>query len=299
MRGFRIMTVGLVVGVAGCDGAVGPDGEGAGPCAPSCEATSGVESACVALVDNTDKSTFGLRIAQLAFSKPAALANPLLGAMITDGVTMSLEECNLDGAGTISWLLQFDTAAGTLTTGTAGAVDSPTAGYCFADGPITMDTSLVDGLISASGDTGLGLEMSLGGTPVYLPVGGFGFKDLALSTNQSCIGSYNADTLDPANNCQPTADISAYTPGGAMTGYITLEDADAVVISSLNQSLCVLLTGEGNGESPARCARDSGGIIQAQGDWCAGTNSAAGCADAMALVADFAASAVRIDGVCG
>ncbi len=44
--------------------------------------------------------------------------------------------CNLDGSGTFSWLLQFDTTAGTLKTGGARPVAEPTTGYSFEEGMV-------------------------------------------------------------------------------------------------------------------------------------------------------------------
>jgi hypothetical protein len=90
---------------------------------------------------------------------------------------------------------------------------------------------------------------------------------------------------------------------------MTLEDADAVIITLLDESLCVLLAGSDptyittNSSGVSVCARygaDAGaeaGAIIYQGDWCAGTNAAAtkSCADSQHVAAAFAAASIKIN----
>ena len=77
-----------------------------------------------------------------------------------------------------------------------------------------------------------------------------------------------------------------------------------MVISAVQQSLCVLLSGNAtmygtvpSGSSVAVCKRDSSGNILYQGGWCSTTNAPAGngCADAEQLNGNFAASSVTIN----
>ncbi len=140
---------------------------------------------------------------------------------------------------------------------------------------------------------------------VILPLKQVSFHDGKLSPERRCIGEYNADGLDPQNNCQsePPA-ILAFDNAATLDAFITLEDADNVIVDALQQSLCVLLSGDaatyGNGGSPSHCKRDANGKIVFAGDWCAATNQAAtgACHDASRFNASFAASAVKAKGGC-
>jgi hypothetical protein len=125
-----------------------------------------------------------------------------------------------------------------------------------------------------------------------------------LTEGNNCIGSYNAATLQPANNCTPDATHPQFTDGASLDGYITLKDANNVTISALNESLCVLLSGGGAqytttkpGSSETVCTTDASGNVVYQGNWCSTTNMAAtsSCADSVSLSANFAASSVKIN----
>lgn len=325
---FALVISGLVGGVVamgatGCDG--GDDGTGgsggsgtggstggsaADPCEASCDANKDVKSECIAITDNAGQGTYGLRMAQLTLEKPAALTNPVVASLIESGVTMNLKDCNLTGEGTFSWLLQFDSAAGTLKTGGAKPVTDPTAGYCFVNEaiggvdvkPLTVDAKPdADGKFSVDvgGDVVVPIFLDADATQyVLLPLKAAKILNATLSADQNCIGKYNSDTLDPKDSCEPNV-VTRYTDSATLDAYITLEDADGVVIESLGQSLCVLLTGENDGGSPKKCPRDAGTMmITSKGDWCSTTDSADGCQDAFKLGAQFAASAVKISGDC-
>lgn len=311
--------------MAGCgdDGGSGTTTEGAGStgdtmnaCTPTNPACNAVESDCLSIVDNRDKPTFGLRMAQLTVTRPEVLATGLVAKLVSNAVLMNYPQCNLNGGGTFSWLIEHDTAAGTLRTGGALPQTDPKAGYCFVDQmvdtfliqPITVPVTLGDGPISADlGDLVVPIFISDDptATPITLPLHAARFFDTTISTDRNCIGAYNAAGLDPDNLCLPDDTNKAFIDGGKLDGYITLEEADSVIVPDAgNQSLCVILSGDpttyGTGGSPNVCARDGMGNIVLQGDWCAGTNAAASgtCADAFALGATFSASAVDITGVC-
>lgn len=296
----------------GTGGATGGSGTGGSndPCAAQCEANKDVASDCIAIVDNAGQSTFGLRMAQLTLEKPAALTNPVVAGLIESGVTMNLKDCNLTGDGTFSWLLQFDTATGKLKTGGAKPVDDPTTGYCFVNemlggqmvSPITVDAAPdANGNFTVTTGDDVVVPIFLGTTAdfVLLPLRAAKLTDGTISADQNCIGKYNSDKLLPEDSCEPSGDVTRFTDAGSLDAYITLEDADSVIINSLKQSLCVLLTGDaGDGGDPKKCSRDGNGAIIAKGDWCSTTDSADGCQDSFKLGAKFAASAVKVTGDC-
>ncbi len=205
--------------------------------------------------------------------------------------------------------------------GGAEPVADPLGGYCFtkqksfqgAVNPIVVDPQGGMATIDANGKatfselTKLNLPIYLDGTgtqAIVLPLGQLRLNSVTLSKDQRCIGEFNASSLKPALNCMPDTGQNAFSNSGSMDGYIGLEEADNIIIESLAQSLCVLLSGDvamyGDGAMPARCKRDANSKIIFKGDWCAGTNqpAAAGCADAMRFVANFAASAVKLGSSC-
>lgn len=94
----------------------------------------------------------------------------------------------------------------------------------------------------------------------------------------------------------------AWTPGGSLKGYITVLEADKVVIDDLDSTLCVLLAGN-DWKGPAKdCASDAEWVAgkRPDGDWCSQTNApaTAACKDAFKMEADFSASAFKITGDC-
>ena len=300
---------GTSMGGSDCAGGTSTGGSITGPCDPLCAAIEGIPSECIAIADNSGKTQLGLRMAQISWEKPAALTNPVVAGLLESNTTMNLPECNLAGDGTLSWLLELDTAAGTLKTGGARPAADPTAGYCFVNE--MLGTTLVAPIVLNGGVCGK-IDVAVGGDvviPVFFDIAASGylllpFSELritgaVLSSDQSCIGVYNADKLLVQDSCEP-GDVPRFTDAGAIDAYITLEDADAVIIEPLDQSLCVLLTGDpGDGGSPMKCERDPAtAVILAMGDWCSATNSAGGCADSLKVASTFAASAVEINGDC-
>jgi len=215
---------------------------------------------------------------------------------------LNLAACNLSGEGTFSWLLRFDTDAGTLTTGSAKPAADPTQGYSFEGQPATLQAPLDPscGFQSSEGSINLTFYLNQAATQsMVLPLRKTVLSG-KVSPDHTCIGAYNAAALTPANNCQGDAQTPTFLPGGQVSAFISLEEADNVVIDVLNQSLCVLLSGDaatwGDGGSPNRCARDGSNKILFKGDWCAASNGAAttSCADAMRVTGTFAASSVKI-----
>jgi hypothetical protein len=301
---------------AGGDGGSATGGGGSGgtaaACAPACDANADVKSDCIAIVDNAGQANYALRMAQLTLEKPAALTNPVVAGLIESGVTMNLKDCNLTGDGTFSWLLQFDTAGGKLKTGGAKPVADPTAGYCFVNemlggitvAPLTVDaTPDADGKFSVmvGGDVVVPIFLAADASSyVLLPLKNAKILNATVSADLNCMGKYNSDKLLPEDSCEPAGDVQRFTDAATLDGHITLEDADGVIVSSLGQSLCVLLTGDaGDGGSPKKCSRDPATQeIIAKGDWCSATDVADDCQDAFKLGATFAASAVKVSGDC-
>lgn len=273
------------------------------PCAPTSSCTEVASPECLSLVDNSGKTDFGLRVAFFEPVKPAALASGLLKNLIQSGVQMSLSSCNLVGSGTINVLMRISQAGVTL--GGAVPVADPTAGYSFFEGNVGMvhvvpgSTSLVnveEGFETLPIDLVLPLFLDASATQtILLPlkrVVVFG----SLSADQNCLGSYNAEGLNPDNSCMPDEATPQFLAGGVVRGHITLEDADTIVISATNQTLCVLLGGTAAPSSGTKvCARDANGKILFKGDWCDSTNMPNDCQDSVQLEASIAASGIKIN----
>ena len=289
----------------------GTGGSTGNACDPACDANKGITSDCVAIKDNASATKFGLRMSQLTINKPEALTaakNPVVAGIISKGVTMNLPDCNLNGNGTFSWLLEFDTETGKLKTGGAYPVDDPTAGYCFVNAtlsgsdvaPLVIDAKPdADGKFSVTvgGDVVVPIFLTSKDDYVLLPLSNAKIINATLSGDQNCMGKYDSASLDPSAMCLPPAFVNA----ASLDSYVTLENADTVPIASLKKTLCALLTGEDDGDATMKhCKRDANNVITSKGDWCAATDAAAdaNCADAFKLGADFAASAVEITGDC-
>jgi hypothetical protein len=288
-----------------------------GACAPTGAKCEMVQSRCIALDDPCGKGFSTHRISQLTVTKPTSLSMGLAGSIVTSSVQMNLPDCNLQGNGTFSWLLQFDELNGLMTTGATRPEQSPTSGYCMMDeflsgilvAPTTTSMSIdKDGVVNAAKIPSLNIPIFLdlaGSSYVLIPMRGVSLHDAKLSPDRRCIGEYNADGLDPANSCapQPPA-VPQFKDAGKIDAYILLEDADDIIISAVNQSLCVLISGDpglyGNGGSPIQCKRDGLGKIVFKGDWCNATDAAAtaNCFDSSRFNASFASSAVAVKGGC-
>jgi hypothetical protein len=303
----------------GSGGTGGSTGATTGPGGPTtCEPTAAcaaVDKTCLGLVNNTGKTTFGLRMAELDLTAPAALTTGIVKTTVQGDVGLDLKPCNLLGSGTFSWLLEFDTTAGTLKTGCAKPVTDPTMGYAFdmetingfTIAPVTYTGITPDSTgafnVAMGQDLIVPIFLDAAATEVVLlPLKAARLTMGTLSASQNCIGSYNGSTLTVANSCQPVPPATQFTDGASLDGYITLEDADTVIVSVLNESLCVLLSDASDaGSMPGDgginlCERDANGNIVFQGNWCASTNSAATstCFDSVTLGANFAASSVLI-----
>jgi hypothetical protein len=300
-------------------------GAGTGACAPT-SACQVADTTCLGLVDNTGKTKFGLRMSELDITAPSALASGTIPNIVATDVSLNEVACNLDGTGSFSWLLEFDTAAMTLKTGGATPTSSPTTGYTFESAmitqgmttfnvaPITYTGVMPDatGKFTATDGQTLIVPIFLSGSAsdvVLLPLQEARITMGTLSKSQNCIGSYNVKGLQVSNNCQPSPTppvVTQFIDGASVNGFMTLEQADSVIIAALNESLCALLAGGSMatmytstppGGADLLCTRDASNKIVFQGSWCAMTDAAATstCADSVLLTANFAASSVTIN----
>jgi hypothetical protein len=266
-------------------------------------------------VDQSASTTLNFRMADLKFTAPSAFTTGIVAQVFQGNTQPNDPACNLQGTATLSWLLRFDTTAGTLTTGGAKPAMSSSGPYTFDDEmvtqggaffhivPVTLSAPVSGcGFNSTAGDVILPIFLDAAGTQaVLLPLHALRFSNGQMSADHGCIGRYNSAGLDPASACLPDSLHPSFLPGASLDAFVTLEEADTVIISALQETLCVLLSGNaqtyGDGGQPVnRCKRDPSGKIVYQGDWCSVTNQAATptCADAARLAATFAAQAVQI-----
>jgi hypothetical protein len=292
-----------------CDGTNNPTGcDGIVPgCSITPAAQCGDKTTCLPMADNSGKTTIDLRFRRLNVFAPATLAQPFVEKAIVDkGV--NLQQCGEGGDGSFNWLARIDTTAKTLRTGGAPPTADPFGvGFCFAD---TVSGSLhiqsitspyqtaADGTLETpSPIPKLYVPIWLHGdrnTLVILPLTQVIISGVKISTDNNCIGNFNYNHVN--NDCSDLrTDCARWTPAGALGGYITLVEADAIPLTDLGgKSLCVVLTGLTSDTDPLHCP-NSGGKITAQGDYCSSPAGPGGCQDSYWLAATFAASAVHIN----
>lgn len=272
-------------------------------------------SSCLALSDNSGQSVEAFRVRKLQLVAPPALAKPFVQKAVLDQSVNLHGLCGEQGDGTLDIVMQLDTTSGALTFGSGNMSSDPVAaGYCFAAGtvdgmsvaPVTLATTRnPDGSLSTTKAPEVMLPVfppAGSGLPLGLafPIRELQLQEMSVTGNGNCIGSYNPDAITSVSGNICTDDITAcarWTTAGALTGFITLEDADAVVVPQLSETLCVLLTGGTsvtigpNGEKS--CAR-ANGQIQAKGDYCSSPAGPGGCGDSYWFAATFAASAAKV-----
>lgn len=272
-------------------------------------------SPCLAMADNTGKTTDDLRIRKLNITAPPALALGFIQAGVIDQGINLKSFCGEGGDGSFSWLIRFDPTNGKVTTGGAPPTDDPfNAGYCFVKAtlgglpvaPVTINmTKGSDGSWASDVIDKLYVPIYVHGDPnnvVVLPLTKSKVTGVTLSTDGNCIGSYNANGVtapSPTGVCldQDPSSCQRWHTAGSLGGYITLKEAEGVQVQDLGKTLCVLLTqGSDTTNGGKNCATDAQGNVTAKGDFCSTTDSAATstCADAFWLAATFAASAAKI-----
>jgi len=338
----------VAVHAAGCGSSDSGSGGNAGggsdascwPTDPRCKLPNGAGFECLALYDNGvgDHGTYRMR--QLQVLKPPLLAGPFLqNTVVSFAITLNQPECLQQGKGTFSWLFDVDWAAGVVKTGGGHVTDKPFEGYCWIDQDVSgfhvqpVDVALTVGQEGNYRTFSTSQPIPIMNVPIFLdatetntvllPLHQVELLDGRVSPDNNCIGSWDGDGLSVDNNCIPDKTIGQTMPwlnGAKLAGFITAEEAEAVWIPEMNQSLCVALSGDGNkyGEKDTargdgtglKCKRDVNGRIAAteKADWCASTNAACNpcpkdsvcdsAADSFRLEGMFAASAAKIKDSC-
>lgn len=328
MNTAKWLALGVVVGggLVGC----GDDTSAAGGGTPAtgCEPAIGcpdVQSDCVAFADNAGKDKFALRITQLTVTAPTALTDPTVANLLSTGITYDYPACTSADSlafftkdGTFNWILEIDKTAGTLRTGGADLQTDPTKPYCFLNGTIAgFSVAPLETDLAFTGDSFAVVTPADVVVPIFtdpadatkvilLPLHGVRLYDSKVSADNNCIGSFNGANLSPNNLCLPSTDTPMFLDGGNLEGYITLEEADTVLVPQLgNASLCSLIAGaDGTDQATKKCKRDAGMAITFAGDWCAGmpgepgTAATATCKDAVKLAATYAAAGTSVAATC-
>ena len=162
--------------------------------------------------------------------------------------------------------------------------------------PITVPATVTGNTFSTTPMPGV-LNVPIfipGGSVVLLPLNNTSLHNVTISPDGNCIGQVNTFSIQPPDCVDPQASgqasCSRWHSDGTLGGYITIAQADNVPIVTLGgESLCYLLSGQGNGATPQKCAT---GV---KGDYCSTTGKACpGTGDSFWLSAQFAASAVNI-----
>jgi hypothetical protein len=292
-----------------------PVGLPSAPCTPTTSICGASSSVCLATAHAHGAPQFGLRMAHIELTAPKSFTFGIVKSVFQSSATPNAPVCNFTGTATFNWLLRFDTTAGTLVTGAAKPVPDPSLGYGFVTGPVPLgglSFDIAPLTLSASLDSTCGVTTNAGDVrlPFYgdaagntftiLPLRSLRFFDTTVTPDHDCIGSYNATALSPSDACQPDDLHPLFVDGGHFESFISLEEADQILVGPLSETLCLLLTSDpanlGTGGSPNKCKRDAGNQIVFKGDWCSATNQPAsgGCADAVRFAGSFAASGVAI-----
>lgn len=336
LLGWATLVLGSAFALAACGGsddddtgATGTGGSGTGGGSSACQPTledcyvagpTGPGKECLAKADFTGADVTTLRVSSHQVASPLALAQPFVqDSVISKKSALKEPECNINGAGQFNLLMSIDKTAKELTLGggvpqeLVGPAKEGTCWASFTDTvsnievkPVTAPYTESDGTLTAdfaSFVMPIYLEDKVstnGDTYVLVPLHEMTFT-AKLSADQNCVGHYAAETLDPGFSCQPAQGEFSWVPDGRYEGYITVEEADDVMVVSLGQSLCVVLTGDPSKwkGTDNTCKTSTGFTSEGglpKGDWCASTNSAGGCQDSWRLVIDIAAQAIKIRG---
>ncbi len=313
--------------VVGCSSDSGDDGGGSGggtascrPLAPECyiAGPDGPGNECLAKRDNSTATTAQLRISQLEVKSPNALTQPFMqDQIVTKKITLNQDKCFQFGDAQYNWLFDVDVAGNKVISGGGPpqrGIGAPEDGTCFAN--FTDDSGIEVNQVEAVTATITGNDVDADFErfviPIYiddkvdnyalLPVNKLNVK-FTMSADKNCVGRFKHETLDPKNTCRAAGGEFAWENAGSFAGYITVAEADTVMISSLGFTLCVLLSQDTNTwKGPmGTCASSTTGMTGAlpKGDWCAATNDDS-CADkdAWNLVGNFAAASIEITGDC-
>jgi hypothetical protein len=300
-----------------------PGGNTGASCVPSAaecygSGPSGPGAECLAKHDNTGSDKWQGRITQITVKSPPRLALEFIQETVIDtGVSLDQPACFERGEGTFNWLFEFDRTNGKLRTGGGLPVKDAAEGSCFVTltstplpiAPITVDVNIdADGLgFSATAIDSVFVPIFASpddlSNPIILPLHQVELKGTWNSDAHNCIGHFNGETLDPFNDCLPFNERS-WTGGANLKGYITIDEADQVVIEELGSTLCVFIAGVGDWQGSDKNCKTSDKWLageRPEGDWCSSTNTPPDgtCEnDAWRLEGDFAAAAIKINGDC-
>ena len=283
-----------------------PPNCGVSPGTPVCHSTTEVAScptdtACMATTKQTG-DVLSMRMGRIRLWAPAALLS--LAPLAVDPNVNPV--CMNGGAESFNWLLQIDKKNNTLKTGGARkSADHKT--FSFLDGekidgsalneicpgfvgPTTpVDMSAITFPITFAGNTfktgqldKINIPIFDGTVPIILPIQQGLIKNVTISADGNCIGSWNKDYY-----CD--GDTLGWQTDGVLTGKITVEDADKVPIKTAGcQSLCAILANDSTKLDGKLCKRVDGKIPPIGDATVTSTN------DAFLLSATFSAYGVTI-----
>ncbi len=276
---------------------------------PGCtvdESACGSTSTCLPLADQKGKKQKDLRMRRLNIAAPDALAAEFIQrTVVTQNIDLDKKACGEVGKGLFTWILRVDRETNELVTGGAPPPKDPFGqGFCFANfsaGGIPIEPARFP--IAFEGDTFHTTEKKKLNVPVFLsedlsssivlPLSDVTISGVTLTDDGNCVGSFRKEGLLGSECVEDTSSCPKWLTSGALGGYMTLEEADAVTIQELARSLCVVLS-KGVPGPNGKCARDSAGKIVFKGDYCSTSKKAGDCGDSMWLAATFAASGATI-----
>lgn len=267
-----------------------------------------IDHECLARTDNAKMSRYGLAVDGINLTTPPSLVAGVGNFLLDVSFEPDEPECNTGGGETSRWLLVFDDANKTLTFGGATKAIDGRIGFEERDvqqggeklhvGPVTFDTTVVSGELetTAKKDVVLPVVIDTSKPDMILPLHGVRLTGVKLSASHNCIGSFDTGVLAAQSGCGGISFPNNPLGRGAhVQGFITLEEADAVVIDFASQTLCAALANYPVIASGpiTKCARENG-VFTDRGDWCSATDAPAttDCADAFRIAADFGARAV-------
>lgn len=275
---------------------------------PGCgvdEAACGSKSTCLPIADQKGSKTKDLRIRRLNIAAPDALAQEFIQrTVVTLNIDLDAKKCGEVGKGLFSWILRVDREKNVLTTGGAPPPKDPFGqGFCFARYDANgIGIEPAEFPIVFEGNTFKTTEKKKLNVPVFLsddlassivlPLSDVIVSGVTLSDDGNCVGAFKPEGLR-ADCTEDTSSCSKWRTAGALGGYMTLEEADAVIIRDLQRSLCVVLSKGAPGPS-GKCVRGADGAIAFKGDYCSKTKTAGDCQDSVWLAATFAASGAKI-----
>lgn len=309
----------------GPKGSAGSAGSGSSECKPTAAecyvaGSDGPGSECLAKADFSGSDKTRLRVTQHDVAKPDTLAAPYVqDAIITKKSALDQAACFQYGLAQYNLLMEIDTAQKSVTLGGGvpqALIGDPKDGTCwadFVDPSSNLEVKPVTASYTETADGSIEAKLASFVMPIYLedktnsdsyvlvPLHDMTFS-AKLSSDKNCVGRYAHETLDfGASLCKPGQDQFAWENAGRYEGYITVEEADDVMVVSLGQTLCVVLSGDPSKWKGTNldCKtstgfQTTGGLPK--GDYCSTTGTAGGCQDSWYLSIDFAAHAIPIKG---